>query len=377
MSKRGENIYKRKDNRWEGRYLKGHSVAGKPLFGYVYAKSYHETKRKLTEAQNSFNTCQKNIKQSKIFSDYCDEWLLLNRNHVKESTYAKYSNMIKKYINPLLGNRLPNTLNSAVIEQFSNHLLSSDLHGKKSALAPKTVKDILVLLQSILKYVKKQLGNQISDIEIIYPKDQKKEIRVLTKSEQSRLIQYLITDMDDCKFGVLLALLTGMRIGELCALRWSDISLSEKTIQISRTMQRIQQTEWVDGNKTKILISDPKSETSKRIIPLTAYAAELCRNIKSHNSSAYVLTGKKNCFMEPRALQYRIVKYTKESGLKDIHFHTLRHTFATRCVEVGFEIKSLSEILGHSSVKVTLDRYVHTSLELKRENMDKLSAIGF
>ena len=97
---------------------------------------------------------------------------------------------------------------------------------------------------------------------------------------------------------------------------------------------------------------------------------------KKNNSEAFVLTGEKNRYMEPRTLQYRLERYTADCGIKNVHFHVLRHTFATRCVEVGFEIKSLSEILGHTSPKFTLERYVHSSMELKRENMDKLAVIG-
>ena len=180
--------------------------------------------------------------------------------------------------------------------------------------------------------------------------------------------------MDECKFGTLLALLTGMRIGEICALKWESISLEEQIIKIKSTMQRLHDYESLDSGKTKIVISSPKSDTSARIIPLTDYITNLCRKYIAV-PSAYVLTGRSNRFIEPRTLQYKMEKYVKECNLSGVHFHTLRHTFATRCVEVGFEIKSLSEILGHSSPKITLERYVHSSLELKRDNMNKLPVV--
>ena len=179
--------------------------------------------------------------------------------------------------------------------------------------------------------------------------------------------------MDACKFGILLALFTGMRIGELCALRWDNISMRGQTIKIASTMQRLKDME--EGRGTKIVIGSPKSDTSIRTIPMTDYAAELCGRMRPGSSTAFVLTGTSD-YMEPRTLQYRLEKYTKECGLEGVHFHTLRHTFATRCVEVGFEIKSLSEVLGHATTSVTLDRYVHSSIELKRSNMNKLSAVG-
>lgn len=368
MAKRGENIYKRKDSRWEGRYIKGYDPSGKIHFGYVYAKTYREVKEKLSAAKLSQHA-QVTINNKKKFDYYCDEWLLLSRNRVKESTYVKYYNMVNLHIKQALGKYDLQNLNTVVIEKFSNALLDK-------GFSPKTVRDNLVVLCSILKHCRKQIGAELPEIEIIYPKEHKNEMRVLTLEEQSTLIQYLLTDMDHFKFGVLLALLTGMRIGEICALRWADISIDQKLIHVRSTMQRLQIPEEDSDTKTKVIIGETKSHTSDRIIPLTDYAVTLCSRMQSSDENAFVLTGNNSHYVEPRALQYHLAQYTTECGLSGVHFHTLRHTFATRCVEVGFEIKSLSEVLGHASTKVTLDRYVHSSLQLKRENMDKLTSIG-
>lgn len=378
MAKKGTNIYKRKDGRWEGRYLKGYDISGKALYGYVYGKSYAEARQKQLHAQADFVEQKPSVKQNKKqFSNYCDEWLILNRSRVKKSTYVKYFNMVGKHIKPELGDFLPCQLNTVVVESFGNCLLSgSALHSQKG-LSPKTIRDILTVLNSILKYVKKQQDSGLPDIEIVYPREPKKEMRILSMDEQCRFIEYLTKDMDNCKFGILLALLTGMRIGEICALRWRNISVTEQIIKIENTMQRLQTLEPFAENKTEVMISDPKSETSKRLIPLTGLAARLCQKMKPANSAAFVLTGASDEYMEPRTVQYRLKKYMDECGISGATFHTLRHTFATRCVEADFELKSLSEILGHASVQITLDRYVHSSLELKRENMRKLEAIGF
>lgn len=183
--------------------------------------------------------------------------------------------------------------------------------------------------------------------------------------------------MDECKFGVMVALLTGLRIGEICALRWRDISLEEGIIKVSSTMQRLKNLDENQGVKTRVIISEPKSESSARLIPMTRYTEELCSKWKAADEDAFVLTGDPNRYIEPRTLQYKLEHYTQECDLEGVHFHVLRHTFATRCVEVGFEIKSLSEILGHSSPRITLERYVHSSMELKRDNMNKLAEIGY
>ena len=373
MSRKGENIYKRKDKRWEGRYIKGYTPEGTIRYGYCYGQSYREVKEKTEEAKgfllvrpdsDSTSKCHRN------FSCYCREWLQLNRSKVKESTYVKYSSVVEKHIVPKIGNYQVQMLSSVLIGQFEHELLEENL-------SPKTVRDILTILRSILKYTEKHFPGKMQALEIVYPKDVKKEMRVLTKEEQTRFVQYLICDMDECKFGVLLALLTGLRIGEVCALRWKDIRLEEGIIRISFTMQRLKNLEQDETCKTKVVISTPKSDTSARVIPLTKYTTEICSQWKSENLEAFVLTGKPEKYLESRTLQYKMEHYTQECDLEGVHFHALRHTFATRCVEVGFEIISLSEILGHSSPRITLDRYVHSSLELKRDNMNKLAEIGY
>lgn len=373
MSRKGENIYKRKDGRWEARYIKAYTIDGKAKYGYCYAASYREVKEKVALAKAALLSDQPPVNENvkKRFSVYCDEWLTLNRLKVKESTYVKYYSMINNHIKPKLGGCFVAALTSFIIEDFSQYLIF------EKELSPKTVKDILVLLKAILKYTRKNYSGVMADIEITYPKEVKKEMRVLTPEEQKRLMEYLLSDMDNIKFGMLLTLMTGMRIGEICAMRWSDISLEEKEIRVGATMQRIKNMNENETEKTKIIITNPKSDSSLRVIPLTDHAIELCNMIDKQSPDAFVLSGSSKTFVEPRTLQYKLKHFTEACGLEGVHYHTLRHSFATRCVEVDFEIKSLSEILGHSSPKITLERYVHSSMELKRNNMNKLAVIGY
>ncbi len=373
MSKKGENIYKRKDGRWEARYIKGYRPDGSPHYGYCYGKTYREARQKLGDAKAARLTDKPAYAPSRKrrFAFYCDEWLHLNRSRIKESTYVKYSNILDKHVKPKLGGCLVQSLSSLIVEQFSHDLLYEE------ELSPKTVKDILTMLHSVLLYTVKQFSEPLPPIEIVYPKVPKREMRVLSAEEQARFAAYLLEDTDGCKFGVLLALLTGMRLGEVCALRWENVSLAERTIKVNATMQRLRDVDDNKTSKTKVVISEPKSDMSTRVIPLTASAVALCRERWCRDPSAFVLTGDPVRYIEPRSMQYRLERYTADCGLDGVHFHTLRHTFATRCVEVDFEIKSLSEILGHSSPRITLERYVHSSMELKRRNMDKLPALGF
>ena len=194
---------------------------------------------------------------------------------------------------------------------------------------------------------------------------------MLTQAEQDALISILMNDMDLYKFGVFLSLYTGIRVGELCALKWEDFDTTQTTLKISKTMQRIQDTENGSLSKTKIVITEPKSKCCVREIPLPTFVTDISRQFVS-NPKSYILTGSDR-YVEPRIMQNRFKSYINASGISDANFHALRHTFATRCVEVGFEIKSLSQILGHANVNITLNRYVHSSFELKCSNMNKLS----
>ena len=184
MSKKGENIYKRKDGRWEARYSKGVLASGKIKYGYCYGKTYREAKDKVEKIKSSlalgFSTTKQ---QRKIFSAYCDEWLQLNKNKVKESTYVKYSTAIEKHVKTFLGGYSVQAINSLTVGEFCSHLLCVD------KLSSKTVRDILTLLKSILNYTSKQVNLPV--IDIVYPKEEKQEIKVLSLEEQKIFTDYL------------------------------------------------------------------------------------------------------------------------------------------------------------------------------------------
>lgn len=365
---KGENFFKRKDGRWEARYIKGHESSGKIRYGFCYGKTYREAKEKVTRARAAVQSggAAESADSRKRFSFYCDEWFAACRPRVRDSTYVKYEAILRKHIKSRLGNCRPHAVSESRVARFTEELLTED------GLAPKTVRDILIVLRSVLRYAEKRHPGVFPRTEIAYPKAPVHEMRVLTRQEQARLVAYLLHDTDGCKFGVLLALLTGLRIGEICALRWESISLAERTIGVWQTAQRLRDLRAEGDGRTRVTLGAPKSERARRVIPMSEEAAALCRKMQPSQPSAFVLTGTETC-MEPRALQYRLGKMTEACGLSGVHFHTLRHTFATRCVEASFELKSLSEVLGHASTTVTLDRYVHASLELKRDNMNKLS----
>ena len=360
MSRRGENIYKRKDGRWEGRY-KPDAFSGK--YKYVYAHTYKEVKEKLTDLKT--NPPSKSNKKI-LTSNLCEQWLEFKKQDIKESTYIKYRNIISKHLKPILGNPYINSLKNEDTQKYVLLL-------KNKGLSNKSVRDILSVMSAIFKYAQK-IGVYTNNINLeeLYPKAEKRQIRILPDDERIRLEGYLLKSNDPAKLGILLALYSGMRIGEICALKWSNIDLKNETISVAQTLQRLQDRD--NKGKTKILISEPKSQSSKRIIPIPAFLTELLRKIKPQTPDAFLLTGNQS-LIEPKTMENKYKRCLKECDIPYINFHTLRHTFATRCVEVGFDIKSLSEILGHSCVGTTLNLYAHPTLEYKRNNMNKLAIL--
>lgn len=201
--------------------------------------------------------------QQPCFSALCDAWLLRKRDEIRESSYIKYRAILERHIKPRLGSRRLGGICTASVDAFTRELLETD------ELSVKTVHDILSVLHSVLKDTEARRPAGALAVQIRYPKGKRREMRVLTIEEQKRLVAYLLHPTDSCKFGLLLALYTGLRIGELCALRWSCIDLREQTIRIAATMQRLGGT----GEGTRIVIGAPKSDSSLRTIPLPAQIA--------------------------------------------------------------------------------------------------------
>ena len=371
MSKKGENIYKRKDGRWEGRYIKSRTESGKIIYGYVYARSYREAKEK-QKAKIASYTSQITNKNEHVFSYIASEWFESIKLHTKTSTQNKYHNMLTNYILPEYGNQPFNTITYEFIEAHCKFLLESE--GKKgNGLSTKTVSDVLAIIRNISKFAIRKGIYVANDANAVQIRQDIQPMRVLNKAEQRQLCEYILKRPEACSIGILVCMFTGLRIGEICALRWEDISFSDQSIYIHHTLQRIQMHRG-HGAKTEVIVTTPKSSCSIRKIPLPDEILEiLVLNKKA--SSGYVLTNDEYKFIEPRTMQNKFKKILKAAGIENANFHALRHTFATRCVELGFDVKSLSEILGHATVNITMNRYVHPTYEMKKENMKKLSGL--
>ena len=377
MPKKGENIYKRKDGRWEGRYIKSRTDTGKIVYGYVYAKTYREVKDKLRESAltGKVKSTTSTISSASVpntFSKIAIDWYENIKSRTKESTRNKYHNILISYVLPAYGEQMLESITYDFVETQCNLLLTT--RGTKGCgLSTKTVTDILSIIRNILKYASKKGLYVPCDGGTVQIKNTVKPMRVLSKSEQEQLCKYILADPDLYNIGILVCLFTGLRIGEICALRWEDVSFSDQTIYVHQTLQRVQNKSG-SGSKTKVVVTTPKSTCSIRTIPIPD---ELISVLAAYKKApvGYLLTNDEHSFIEPRTMQNRFKKALKMSGIESANFHSTRHTFATRCVELGFDVKSLSEILGHATVNITMNRYVHPTMELKKENMKKLSSL--
>lgn len=370
MGRRGENIRKRKDGRWEARIITGYDAGRRARYHSVYGKTYKEVKAKkslwLENRLVSGNAEPKDYhtRLQITFEQVCTEWLQSKQAVIKESSYARYAHLVQKHLIPELGSRSFASLTAEEINQF--------LKMKLQGLAPKTVSDIRSIIVQILNFAKSR--NYPTNItgKIFFPKLPRPAIRVLTRQEQRLLEEYIFREQSPFTLGILLALYGGLRIGEVCSLKWADIPLKHEAVHIERTLLRIQETAVQPESfpKTKLLLDRPKTATSIRIVPLPDFIAEHLETFRQE-PEIYVITGT-NTWMEPRTCLEKYKRILRAAGIDDYNFHALRHTFATRCIETGFDVKSLSEILGHTNVNITLQRYVHPSMELKKQQMNKL-----
>lgn len=306
------------------------------------------------------------MKNKSCFEYWLLGWLDYKHAIVKNSTYMKYRNSINKHIIPKLGSFDIKILDNNIVQRFINQKLSAE----KCSLSPKSVRELVNIIKNTLAYAENYDFQSKCKCELLIVRNSFKPIRVLNKNEEKALLNTLESDINIFKLGILISLLTGVRIGELCALRWEDIDFKECLITVNRTMQRVQ----VEGkdNKTEIIITTPKTNASIRQIPIPKMLVDYIIGFKSSNDQ-YILTNKNGNYIEPRVMQYKFKKYIQIAGISDANFHALRHTFATRCIEAGVDVKVLSEVLGHSNVNITLDRYVHNSIDYKKDNIERFN----
>lgn len=364
MSRRGNNIRKRADGRWEGRYYIV-DTAGSKKCKSVYGHSYKEVTERLLSAKAASLNQTIATKQSAItVKAVAEKWLESIASSRKCSTIQKYSTIYNKYIKPNWG--------ESVIDQLNQNEILKLL---PETAGESVTKSILCIFNSILAYGAATYGT--GEIHLSYRTKRSSvtssnNINTINTTDQQKLTEYLLTELDIYKLGILLCLFMGLRLGEICALKWEDIDMISRTLHVNRTVQRLpvdtvhtsgsSQNNHTATRKTSLYIDSPKTSNSLREIPIPDFIYDKLSDYynTSIKSDSYFL--KKNQPMDPRTYQNRFHIYIKEAGIGNTHFHALRHTFATNCISSGADAKSVSEILGHSNVNITLNRYVHPNL---------------
>jgi len=294
------------------------------------------------------------------FGAVMEEWLDTVRTYVKPTTFAAYDTIVRRHLEPEFGDIKPNKLTAMQIEAYKRELAEGEY-------APTTLKNILNVLRGAVHYAQRYgctVGDEVfKGNSVNFTKD----IQVLSAADQERIVEFLGEHPRGKSLGVLICMYTGLRVGEVCGLRWGDIAKDGRSLTVKRTVSRMRR-----GERTELYVGEPKSSSSRRRIPLPANLAQILSGPMRRPDDYYIVTNSPIKIPEPRNMQRYFHEVQESVGIEIVKFHALRHTFATRCVELGFDVKSLSMILGHANVSVTLNTYVHPSFERLKSMMDLL-----
>ena len=369
MAKRGLNIYKRKDGRWEGRVRRTTFQGGERKYRSVYGHSYREVREKmaaLAAEQKDTRSCPLSV------GELMAVWLRDKRLDWKESTYACYKQLTERHI--------AGSIAELRAESFDNLSFHSWLMGvcrkdDGSKISAAYFNCISAIVRQAFSYVAETYQYTLPSLSAKQRKEEPERTELPSDKDIGKLLRYLYANTEDSTcLGILLAYYTGIRIGELCALTWGDIDFEEGVLKISKNMQRIKEF-GQEGMGTSIKIQAPKTATSLRRIPIPDTLFSLLKENRQPPAH-YLIAGRQHAFAETRTVQYRFASILKKCGIAHFKFHMLRHYFASLCIRRGFDVKSLSEILGHSNVQITLNLYVHSTMQQKRVLMNKVFDTG-
>ncbi|NWO19314.1 MULTISPECIES: site-specific integrase [Leptotrichia] len=295
-----------------------------------------------------------------------DIWIKNEHNYIKESTYALYLTIIEKHLKVYFKNRKAGTISNKDFESFILNKLKYGRLDGKGGLSRKTVKDMVIILKAVLNFAMKQKIIKRKDFDYKIPQEKiLKKVEVFTSEERLKIFKYIENNLNSRTLGILICLCTGLRIGEICALKWEDIDLKNGFVNINHTIQRIYAS---TVKKSRIIISSPKTENSRRTIPIASSLVVLLEKFQM-DKNFYVISGNKK-YIEPRTYRKFFKKILTVLNISKLKFHSLRHTFATQAIENNIDYKTVSEILGHSSVNTTLNLYIHPNLEYKKKCMN-------
>lgn len=306
------------------------------------------------------------------YKDWLYDWLeLYQKESVKPRTYKHYEDVIQKRLIPKLGDLEMEDLTPIVLQRYVVELSQKGNTRTGKGLAPNSVNSVILVLHSSLSMAYLLgLTKEIHVDKIKRPKTCEKAVESFTKNEQKLIEQAVLSDKRDKMFGIILCLYSGLRIGELLALEWSDIDFSKGELNVYKSCYDGKN----ENGKSCRITGSPKTESSKRTIPISKQLIPLLKERKRRSSSKHVV-GEGNKIISVRSYQRSFELLLKKQKIQHHGFHALRHTFATRAIECGMDVKSLSEVLGHKNPTITLKRYVHSFMEHKREYMNRLGKL--
>lgn len=309
---------------------------------------------------------------NKIFRNYAGYWLERKKYEIRESTFANYTNLFINNILPCLGDIPCEQFNNKIIQMFA--YWCKDKGGKEGkGIGEHYIKDSLLLVKAVIRDGQDEgVFPDFAFKQIKIPKTLQIETQkqVYTEKEYQKIIDYILKNISSKSVGILLGIYTGMRIGEICALQWKDIDFDEQIINVNKTIQRIYNP-LDELEPSKIVITPGKTKNSIRQIPMTNDIIQILKTIKVEDN-CYVLSNSKKP-IEPRTYRKFYNKFMKETGVEPIKFHALRHTFASINIENGADVKTISDILGHSDIAITLKTYTHTSQKAKEKAIEKFN----
>ena len=299
------------------------------------------------------------------YKEWLNEWLeLYVKVSTKERTYMKYRQQAEKYLVPALGEYDVAELTAMQLQKFSASLA-------ECGLAPNSVNFIVAVLKLSLRrgVTLGVIDRQFSDA-IVRPKARMSTAACFTVAEQKKIENYILEAEKPFLFGILLCLYSGLRIGELLALTWDDVDLKRGTMLITKSCH----DSWAENRYVKVF-DTTKTPSSERVIPLPRQIVGYLKLIRKQTGARFVVVGKSEYGAEIRSYQRTFSSLLRKLHIEHRGFHALRHTFATRALEVGMDVKTLSEILGHRDPSITLRRYAHSLIEHKTEMMNKVGRL--
>jgi len=368
MPKRGENIYKRKDGRWEGRYIRGRSPSGGAVYGYVYARSYRECRVKRQKQLEALGKAPEQA-ASLTLAQAAGRFLADREKQLKESTRARYAYLLRHYILPGLGETSVGQLTANGISDFLGGLQRGGLSGKSA-------RDVGVLLKSVLKYSTRRLECSCPGLEAELPVYRRKQVSVFSADEVQRLARWVLSAPDGTGVAVLLALNTGLRLGELCALQWSDFTVTQNglLLTVSRSRSSVPGKGIVEGSTKNGKSREVYLSSDLRGILLTYKRRKQMEADKQRRRlSPYLFTDEQGQLIHPDTFTKRLRKIYDAIGFpREYHLHTLRHYFVTSLLHCGVDKQTVADLVGHADTGFLERTYCHPQQAQKEQAADSM-----